>query len=86
MSYRWTNGDIGVVQKHLRKKNGNKTEVTAALLELVPTLNKEEIAIAIEIAEQEKSYEKGELPLEKLLESRARLGLNQKEANRYDHI
>lgn len=86
MSYNWTKADIGVVQRHLRELNGNKVAVTEELLELVPTLKLEEIAIAIEIAEHERLYEKGELSLENLKESQARLGLNQKEANRYNHL
>lgn len=86
MSYRWTRGDIAVVRRYLRENNQEKEAVIAALLDLVSTLKKDEIAVAIEIAEDEKLYEKGELSLDKLLESRARLGLNEKGASRYDYI
>lgn len=86
MAYQWTRRDIGVVRRILREQGGDKVTATAELLEIVPTLDREEIAIAIEIAEQEKEYEKGELSLEKLLENEARLGIDLKKASRYDYI
>lgn len=86
MPYLWTKADIGVIQKYLREFSGNKVAVTEKLLELVPSLKLDEIAIAIEIAEHERKYEKAKLSLEKLKESESRLGLNEKEANRYNYL
>lgn len=75
MTYKWTKDDIDVVRKYIRLENGNKAAVTRQMLELVPSLKKNDIATAIEIAQAHIIYEKGQLPLAELRKVEAKLGL-----------
>lgn len=75
MAYKWTKDDIDVVRKYMREENGKKAAVTRRMLELVPTLQKSKIAVAIKIAQAHINYEKGQLPLSELRQFETKLNL-----------
>lgn len=67
-TYKWKRTDIDTVRIYLRKENGDITNVTNKLLDLIPHLQINDIQKAITIAKAHITYEKGQITLTELLQ------------------